>query len=128
VVAEETAHATGEKNGKEPPAKRAEIAGLAREGAEAFIDAQKKLLDIAAQQMAVQMKVTRRTVQAMNPLPSVTLADVTRRTVDSFVSAQKALLDVMTRPAHQAHPPDKPKRPPRKAARRHHSETAAATV
>ena len=57
VVAEETAHATGAKNGKSDSRKKVELTELARESAEALIDAQKKLLDIAAQQMSVNVKV-----------------------------------------------------------------------
>jgi len=130
AVAEETAHATGSKNGKEASAKKkAEIAELAREGAEAFIDAQKKLLDIAAQQMSVSMKVARKTIEAINPLPRVTLADLTRHTVDSFVAAQKALLDTMAKRGHAAaaeHPKAPRRKPPvRKSAATH---AAAATA
>ena len=103
AVAEETAHATGAKNGKgESAKKKTEVAELAREGAEAFIDAQKKLLDIAAQQMSVNVKVARKTIGAINPFPPVTLADLTRHTVDSFVAAQKALLDTMAKRGHAA--------------------------
>jgi hypothetical protein len=99
VVAEETAHATGVKNGKPEPHRRTELMGLAREAAEALIDAQKKLLDIAAQQMSVNVQVARKTFDAINPIPPVTLSDITRTTVDSFVAAQKALLEVMQKPA-----------------------------
>lgn len=99
VVAEQTARATGEKNGHAEPLKRQELADLAREAAEAFIEAQKKLLDIASQQIAVQIDTGRRTARALNPFPPVTLTDLTRHTVDSFVAAQKALLDVVARPA-----------------------------
>ena len=52
AVAEETAYATGAKNGKEHgPGRKTEMAELARQGMEAFIDVQKKLLDLAAQQV-----------------------------------------------------------------------------
>jgi len=101
AVAEETAHATGARNGKEEPSKkRTKVAELACEGAEAFIDAEKKLLDIAAQQMSVNMKVARKSIGAINPFPPVSLADLTRHTVDGFVAAQKALLDTMAKRGH----------------------------
>lgn len=128
AVAEETAHATGAKNGKEQSAKRAEVAELAREGAEAFIDAQKKLLDIAAQQMSVNLKVGRETLEAINPFPPVTLAGLTRHTVDSFVAAQKALLETM---AKRSHPAPEPHDPPRRKAastRKKAPRAAAVTV
>jgi hypothetical protein len=126
VVAEETAHATGAKNGKEGHHHKAELATLAREGAEALIDAQKKLLDIAAQQVSVNLKATRKAVDVMNPFPPMTLADISRNTIGSFVSAQKALLEVLSKPARAvaaevqaATAPTKPpsrKRPPRRTA------------
>jgi len=103
AVAEETAYATGAKNGKEHGnGKKTEIAELARQGMEAFIDVQKKLLDLAAQQVGVNVKVTRRTIEMLNPLPPITLTGLTRHTVDSFVAAQKALLQVMSKPVHAA--------------------------
>jgi hypothetical protein len=128
AVAEETAYATGARNGKEAARKKTEVAELARQGAEAFIDAQKKLLDIATQQMAVNLKVTRKTLEALNPFPPVTLADLTRNTVDSFVAAQKALLDTMGKRGPvkvEPHTPPPRRRPPgRKVA----PKTAAATA
>ncbi len=129
AVAEETAHATGAKNGKEHAGvKKTEIAELARQGMEAFIDVQKKLLDLVAQQVGVNVKVTRRTIEMLNPLPPVTLAGLTRYTVDSFVAAQKALLQAMSRPAQAAHAaaphPHKPHKPSRKRA----PHTAAAVA
>ena len=131
VLAEETAHATGEHNGTKAASKKhAEFAELAREGAEAFIDAQKKLLDIAAQQLAVEVKGAREAAEAIRPLPAALMSGVARRAVDSFVDAQKAVLDLVGRPAPKsARPPDKPKAPPRKTARHHRpAETAAATA
>ena len=66
-----------------------------------FIDAQKKLLDVAAQQMAVNVKAARKTVERAQSLPAGhDLSDLTRQTVDSFVVAQKALLDVMAKAGH----------------------------
>ncbi len=131
VLAEETAHATGEHNGtKIASKKRTEFAELAREGAEAFIDAQKKLLDIAAQQLAVEVKGARQAAEAIRPLPAALMSGVARRAVDSFVDAQKAVLDLVGRPSPKsARSPDKPKAPPRKTARHHrHAEPAAATA
>jgi hypothetical protein len=91
----------------------------ARQGAEAFIDAQKKLLDVAAQQVAVNIKVTRETAQKLNLLPAFSLADMTRNTVDSFVTAQKALLEVMAKPARVAHSEYAAPKPRRHGPKRH---------
>lgn len=129
AIAEETAHATGAKNGRDRSAHRkTDFAELAREGAEAFIDAQKKLLDIAAQQVSASVSTARKTVQAINPLPPVALADLTRNTVDSFVAAQKALLDTMAKrgaPKAERHETPRKKPPARKRAVREAEEVAA---
>lgn len=133
AVAEETAYATGAKDGKEHHhGKKTEVTELARQGMEAFIDVQKKLLDLAAQQTGVNVKVTRHALEMLNPLPPITLAGLTRHTVDSFVAAQKALLGVMAKPAQAAaaappHPQPhahKPAKSTRKRARRAASAAA----
>jgi hypothetical protein len=127
AVAEETAHATGEKDGKEHGSgKKTEVAELARQGMEAFIDVQKKLLDLASQQVGVNVKVTRRAIETLNPLPPVTLAGLTKYTVDSFVAAQKALLDAMAKPAHAAPPPAHPHKPPASGRKRTRAAAAVA--
>jgi len=125
VVAEEAANTT--EGAPTTHGKKTELTELAREGAEAFIDAQKKLLDVAAQQVAVNLKVARKTMDVMNPLPQATLADLTRQTVDGFVAAQKSLLDLMTEPAHAAAPEKLPKPAARKrpAAEKRHAAASA---
>src|ERR1039457_6814740 len=103
VLAEETAHATGqETNGKVHAAKKTELTELARQSAEAYIDAQKKLLDVAAQQLKVNAKTAREAVGAMNLLPAETLGELARHTAEGFVKPNQALLDVMFKPRHQA--------------------------
>jgi hypothetical protein len=129
VVAEETAHVTGVKNGKpDAPRKHAELTTLARESAEALIDAQKKLLDIAAQQISVNVKVAKKTFDVLNPIPPMTLSDLTRTTVDSFVSAQKALLEVMSKPDQPQHAPQYHASPRRKPPARKRPTGKAAAV
>jgi len=101
VIAEETAHATGAANGKASP-KKTEPTELARQAAEAFLDAQRKLLDVAAHQAAVSAKTARHAFEALNPLPAINLGDLTRQTVEGFASAQQALLDVIAKPGRGA--------------------------
>ena len=48
---------------------------LARQSAEAYIDAQKKLLDVAAQQFKVNAKTAREAIEAINPLPTEALGN-----------------------------------------------------
>ena len=98
VLAEETAHATGKGTNGHTAAKKTEIAELARQSAEAYIDAQKKLLDVAAQQLKVNAKTAREAINAMNPLPMETLGELARHTVDGFVESQQALLNLVMKP------------------------------
>jgi hypothetical protein len=104
VLAEETAHATGkETNGKtHPAAKKTELTELARQSAEAYIDAQKKLLDVATQQLKVNAKTAREAISAMNPLPVETLGELLKHTVAGLVESEQDLLNVVVKPPHQA--------------------------
>jgi hypothetical protein len=65
-------------------------------------------LDVAAQQVAVTVKIGRDTVEKLNPFQAFSLTDITRNTVESFVSAQKALMDVMAKPVRMAATEHKP--------------------
>ena len=104
VLAEETAHATGkETNGKShATAKKTELTELARQSAEAYIDAQKKLLDVATQQLKVNAKTAKEAIGAMNPLPVETLGELLKHTMAGFVESEQDLLNVMVKPPHKA--------------------------
>ena len=97
---------------------------LARQSAEAYIDAQKKLLDVATQQLKVNAKTAREAIDAMNPLPAETLGEVARHTVEGFVESQQALLNLVLnagqspRKTHAAAEHPKPTRKRPVAARR----------
>jgi hypothetical protein len=116
VLAEETAHATGETNGRHAASKKTELTELARQSAEAYIDAQKKLLDVATQQLKVNAKTAREAITAMNPLPAETLGELARHTVEGFVESQQALLNLMVKPAPKAHTAAEHPKPARKRA------------
>jgi hypothetical protein len=106
VLAEETAHATGQgSNGKASAAKKTELTELARQSAEAYIDAQKKLLDVAAQQLKVNAKTAREAFDAINPIPAETLSEFARQTVEGLVESQESLLNLVVKPpqASKAH-------------------------
>ncbi len=132
VLAEETAHATGERaNGRHAHAAKTELTELARQSAEAYIDAQKKLLDVATQQLKVNTKTAREAIDAMNPLPAETLGEVARHTIEGFVESQQALLNLVLnagqapRKAHAAAEHTKPARKrPATARRKPVAETA----
>ena len=74
---------------------------LAREATESFIDAQKKLVDVAGRQMNTEVKTVGKTVELLKPFPFLPLAELTREGVKSYVDAQKALVDVVVKPNGQ---------------------------
>jgi len=99
VLAEETAKATGGKhaNGAKR-AKKTELSQLARHATESFIDAQRKLVDVAGKQMNANVKSAGKTLELLRPFPFLPLAELTREGVKSYVDAQKELMDVMVKP------------------------------
>ncbi len=121
VLAEETAHATGEGGNGHRTAAKTELAELARQSAEAYIDAQKKLLDVATQQLKVNAKTAREAMEAINPMPVETLGKLARNTVDGFLESQQALLNLVVKPpkpakTHEAPAAKARKRPARRKA------------
>jgi len=113
VIAEETAKAT--KAGKPPakPAKEVELAELTRHSVDAFLEAQKQLLDTAAKQLEANVEAAGKAADAFTAARGPALGELTRAGVENFVAAQKALLDVMIKPA------------PTKAAAKEHAHPAA---
>ena len=98
VVAQETTHLTGGKAEKAKVVKKTELAKLARDASNAFIEAQKKLLDVAGQQMNVNLKVATRTLELMNPVRLLPMANLTGDGIKSFVDAEKAFIGNMVKP------------------------------
>ena len=128
VIAEETAKATGSKhtNGVKKT-KKTELSQLARHATESFIDAQRKLVDVAGRQMNANVKTAGKTLELLRPFPFLPLGELTREGVKSYVDAQKELMDVMVKPNGGHKPAHKvahrAKRPPKKHA---HAAAAAA--
>jgi hypothetical protein len=106
AIAEETAKATGGKkaNVTVKKIKKTELAAIARQAADAFIDAQKKLVDIAGRQMNAHVKSAAKGMELMQPFPFLPITELTREGVRSYVDAQKALMDVMVKPAGEHRP------------------------
>jgi hypothetical protein len=117
VIAEETAHATGQKraNGAKKM-KKTELSALAREATESFIDAQKKLVDLAGQQMNTNVKTAGKALELLKPFPFVPLGDLTREGVKSY-ERQRALMDVMVKPAGEHKRVPKPRHPGKRSTR-----------
>jgi hypothetical protein len=126
VIAEETAKATGAKRpGVTKKAKKTEMAAMAREATESFIEAQKKLVDLAGQQMNASVKTAGKAIELMKPFPFVPLAELTREGVQSYVDAQRALMDVMVRQNKHA---VKPRHPGKRTGRAKKEKASAAVA
>ena len=110
TIAEQTTKATsGKELGRK--IKLTELSELAKDATDAFIDAQKKLIDVGGRQVNANMRAAGRTLNLIAPFPFVPIPDITREGVKSFVNAEKALIDTVM------HRPDT-KRTPRPAARK----------
>jgi len=75
------------------------LSALARQATESFIDAQRKLVDLAGQQMNANVKTAGKALELLKPFPFVPFTELTREGVKSYVDAQRALMDVMVKPA-----------------------------
>ena len=119
VIADETAKATGGKdtNGAARKAKQTELPELARKATESFIEAQKRLVDIAGRQMNANVKTAGKTMKLLQPFPSLPLSELTREAVKSYVEAQRALMEVMVKPPHAASTPERHVKKPGKRAK-----------
>lgn len=96
IVAEETSNGLSGKGAETArKMKKTEVAALAKEVTEEFIDAQKRLLDVAGKQIDTNVRTAGRTVNMLKPFPFVPLGDLTREGVKNFVEAEKALIDTM---------------------------------
>lgn len=114
VIVDETAKATGGKKGEAKQAKKAELAELARKATESFIEAQKKLVDIAGKQMNANVKTAGKTFDLLRPFPFLPLAELTREGVKSYVDAQRALMDAVVKPGNEHKYPGKTARAAKK--------------
>jgi hypothetical protein len=115
------------KGGKpEEITKKTEVSKLAREAASSFIDAQKKLLDLAGQQVNVSLQTASRAVEMLDTLRPRILPNLTGEGVKNFVDAEKDLITSIMKPVAAAKAPHRAARPARRATRRHATGTAEA--
>ena len=98
AVAEESSRATSGKHDHDPNTTRKELTELAREAGNAFIDAQKRLLDIMGQQINANLEASTRAAEFVSPLKLVPMATLATTSVRDFVQAQGALIDSVIRP------------------------------
>lgn len=128
IIADETAKATGAKhsNGTMKKMKKTEFSEITRKATNAFIDAQKKLFDVAGKQMNTNVKTAGKTLELLRPFPFLPLAELTREGVKSYVDAQKALMEVMLK--HREERKHEVTTPRRKGAARVKKAAAASTA
>ena len=103
AVAQETTkavHGQHEHNGK--PVKKTEIVQLAREAGTAFIEAQKRLLDVMGQQMNVNLDVATRTLEKISPYQLLPMASRTGEEVKKFVGAETSMIGSLIKPAKKS--------------------------
>jgi uncharacterized membrane protein YqiK len=99
VVAHEAEKATSGKNKHDvKPVKKTELAHLAREAGNAFIEAQKRLLDVMGQQMNVNLDATTRAMELISPSRLAPMANITGEGVRNFVDAETSLIGSIIKP------------------------------
>ena len=103
VFSEETANVTsGQGDHKAPPVKKDEWAKAARGAAEAFLEAQKNLLDIVGQQMNVNLDAAAQAADFLSPSKFLPMAVSAGDRVKSFVNAETAMVGSIFKPSKRA--------------------------
>ncbi len=74
-----------------------DLAGLARDSMDAFLKAQKRIVELAGQQVTASLKVTRETMVMVEPPSQESMENMGRESVEKFVTAQKAQLDLLAK-------------------------------
>jgi hypothetical protein len=96
---EVTAAAKGEKHAGKAPKERMEaLTNMAREGAEKYIETQKKLLELAIDQLEEATKTARVHKEPAHKEPQHTWGELTEKSVKNLVTAEKSLLELAMKP------------------------------
>lgn len=79
--------------------KSIDLFDIAKESVDAYVDAQKRLLDLASDQIDVNVKFVKElfSIDIQRRTPT-TIPDVLKKSADSFVAAQKALVELASKP------------------------------
>jgi hypothetical protein len=101
------------------------LSQLARHATESFIDAQRKLVDVAGRQMNASVKSAGKTMELLRPFPFLPLAELTREGVKSYVNAQRELMDVMVKPGFEPKRAHKVEPRAKRSAKKHAAAAAA---
>ena len=98
VVEQESVRVAESKPAHHAQAKKTEIAVLAREAANAFIEAQKKLLDVMSQQMNVNLDLSAKSLGMVSPARLVPTANLTEDGIKNFFKTESDLLGSLINP------------------------------
>jgi hypothetical protein len=80
-----------------PPGYLSELSGMMTQAAQAYVDAQQRLLDFARQQSEAMAKAASEPRDPNAPDPLAQLAELSRQGVEAFVETQKQFLDMIAR-------------------------------
>jgi hypothetical protein len=75
---------------------------VAREGADKYIETQKKLLDLAIEQLEAAAKAGGKQKEAVRKEVQPSLGELTEKSLKNFVTAEKSLLDLAMKPMKRA--------------------------
>jgi len=98
VISEETTKGKGKGEDGARRMKKTEVAELARQATESFIEAQKNLIELAGKQANATIKTTGKAANLLRPFPFVPFAEMTREGVKSYVDAQKMMMETVVKP------------------------------
>lgn len=125
MVAEDVTAATeAAKEGRKaaPARNRTKIlTQVARDGVNQYIEAQRKLMELAIDQFETARKAAGAIAEEVEAEPRTPWSEITQKSVKNFVAAQKSILDLAIRPAKETastpehHRPRRPVRKPRAA-------------
>lgn len=98
AVAQESQKATHGKPEHDSKIAKRELTHLAREAGNAFIEAQRRLLDVMGQQMNVNLDTTTRAFGLISPSRLMPIANSTGEGVRNFFNEEKSLIGSLIKP------------------------------
>ena len=128
---EVSAAAKDGKHAQKPPRDRMHVlTEAAREGAEKYIDTQKKLLELAIDQLEATTKKHPEHKEAARKAAQQSLGELTEKSVKNIVTAEKSLLELAMKRMHETGPKEAKKtvRPRHATHRTGKKHTAGAGV
>lgn len=98
VQQESTKIASGKLTHEEEVTKKTELTVLAREATTAFIEAQKRLVDVMSQQANVNLDVSAKSLEMLSPAQLVPTVNLTQEGVKDFFKTEADLIGSLIKP------------------------------